>query len=370
MINNLKKISFFLPNLTGGGAERSIVELSNYFSNKEYDVDLVLAENKGKYFDEIDKKTRLIILNKHSRLQVIFSLTKYLIKRKPNIIFSGGDLTNLTNILSSIFSLNLKKCIIGQRSIIQDNWALKYPNSNEFYTILIRFFYRFPKLIICNSYASYNELESYRFKSKNLHVIRNYLNINSIKEKSLLINNKHQHLIKTKFVLGVGSLSEVKDFKTLIMAFKILNKIDNKINLLILGEGPKRTELEGLIEKLNLSQNVFLLGFQNNPFPFFANCLCYVSTSIAEGCPNTILQSLVFNKPIISTMSSGDTIEILEQGKYGELVEIGDYNKIGNLLLIFSAKSSKKFNKNINRAKLFSSLSSFESYEKIFKSIM
>ena len=177
MINNLTKISFFLPNLSGGGAERSIVELSNFFSNKDYDVDLILAENKGKYFDEVNEKTRLVILNKNSRLQIIFSLTKYLIKRKPNVIFSGGDLTNLTNILASIFSLNLNKCVIGQRSIIQDNWELKYPNTNKFYTSLIKVLYRLPQLIICNSYASYDELESYGFKRKNLRVIRNYLNI-------------------------------------------------------------------------------------------------------------------------------------------------------------------------------------------------
>ena len=370
MINNLTKISFFLPNLSGGGAERSIVELSNFFSNKDYDVDLILAENKGKYFDEVNEKTRLVILNKNSRLQIIFSLTKYLIKRKPNVIFSGGDLTNLTNILASIFSLNLNKCVIGQRSIIQDNWELKYPNTNKFYTSLIKVLYSLPQLIICNSYASYDELESYGFKRKNLRVIRNYLNINSITEKSLMVNDNYQDLIKTEFVLGVGSLSEVKDFKTLIRAFKILNKTDNQINLIILGEGSKRSELEGLIKQLNLSQNVFLLGFQNNPFPFFANCLCYVSTSIAEGCPNTVLQSLVFNKPIISTMSSGDTIEILEQGKYGELVEIGDYKKIGNLLVMLSTKSSSKFTQNINRAKSFSGLSSFESYEEQFKSII
>jgi glycosyltransferase involved in cell wall biosynthesis len=102
----------------------------------------------------------------------------------------------------------------------------------------------------------------------------------------------------------------------------------------ILGEGPDRATLELLIRQLQLEEYVYLPGFVRNPFSWMRHAGVLVSSSLTEGCPNALMQALACGTPVIGTDCVGGSAEILEGGKWGQLVPVGDADAIAEAVLV------------------------------------
>jgi len=124
-------------------------------------------------------------------------------------------------------------------------------------------------------------------------------------------------------ILGVGRLTEQKDFETLLNAFAILRK-KMEARLIILGEGEQRPELETVIRRLDIEKDVDLHGYVENPYSFMRQSKAFVLSSKWEGSPSVVIQALACNCPVISTDCPGGVREILADGAYGDLVPVGD----------------------------------------------
>jgi glycosyltransferase involved in cell wall biosynthesis len=109
----------------------------------------------------------------------------------------------------------------------------------------------------------------------------------------------------------------------LIEAFSRLPK-NVGAKLMILGEGSLRTHLQDLVHSLNLAESVAFLGFQANPFKFMKSCDVFVLSSNFEGLPNVLLQALACGAKVVSTDCNSGPREILEDGKWGQLVPVND----------------------------------------------
>jgi glycosyltransferase involved in cell wall biosynthesis len=133
-------------------------------------------------------------------------------------------------------------------------------------------------------------------------------------------------------VIAVGSLSKLKDFGTLVRAFSIVRKTRH-CRLVILGEGQERGKLEVLINELGLQGDVMLPGFVSNPFPWIKKAALFVSSSLTEGCPNSLMQALACNTAVVSTDCVGGSAEILQDGKWGMLVPVGDAETMAEAVL-------------------------------------
>lgn len=118
--------------------------------------------------------------------------------------------------------------------------------------------------------------------------------------------------------INVGRLSPEKGQDKLITAFSTLSKKHDNLKLLIMGEGPLRRDLEKLIHSLQLEDKVFLVGQWNNPYSLINQCDCFVLSSNHEGQGLVLLETLIMEKPIISTDIPGPH-SVLEDG-YGRLV--------------------------------------------------
>jgi len=128
----------------------------------------------------------------------------------------------------------------------------------------------------------------------------------------------------TFHLLAVGRLSVEKDFRTLIKAFSLLPK-SLKAKLIILGEGSSRKELEELVMQFGLTERVALPGFVVDPYPFFRSADLFVLSSEWEGFGNVIVEALECGLPVVSTDCPSGPSEILEDGRYGRLVPVGDH---------------------------------------------
>ena len=124
-------------------------------------------------------------------------------------------------------------------------------------------------------------------------------------------------------VLAVGNLAKVKDFPTLLRAFRSLqHHFDAR--LVILGDGPERAALEVQIKTLGLEGDVALPGFVDNPYAFMARSDVLVMSSAVEGFGNVLVEALACGCPVVSTDCPSGPSEILADGDFGSLVEIGD----------------------------------------------
>lgn len=124
-------------------------------------------------------------------------------------------------------------------------------------------------------------------------------------------------------VLGVGELSERKDFATLLRAFARLRRT-RPGRLVILGEGRSRAALEALAGELEISKDLWMPGYDANPYRYMARASLFVLASRWEGSPAVIVEALANGLPVVSTDCPSGPAETLQGGRCGVLVPVGD----------------------------------------------
>jgi len=125
-------------------------------------------------------------------------------------------------------------------------------------------------------------------------------------------------------VLGCGRLIELKGFTVLIKAFARLVE-RRQCRLIILGKGPQKKELDALVARLGLQGKVSLPGHTDNPYAFMSRTALFVLSSRTEGLPTALIEALACGCPCVSTDCPSGPAEILQDGKIGPLVPVGDH---------------------------------------------
>jgi glycosyltransferase involved in cell wall biosynthesis len=125
-------------------------------------------------------------------------------------------------------------------------------------------------------------------------------------------------------------LKPQKDFPTLIRAFARVRQ-ERPVRLLILGDvrnpekdGAYRDELQALPATLGVEADVSFAGFADNPFAYMRQAAAFVLSSAWEGLPTVLIEALACGCPVVSTQCPSGPAEILDNGRYGPLVPVGD----------------------------------------------
>ena len=124
-------------------------------------------------------------------------------------------------------------------------------------------------------------------------------------------------------VLTAARLVSFKELPTLLRAFAIVVE-RRSARLVLLGEGEERPHLEALARQLGIREQVDFLGFQINPFAYMARARVFVLSSAVEGLPGVLIQAMACGTSVVSTNAPGGAREILEDGRWGRLVPVGD----------------------------------------------
>lgn len=126
----------------------------------------------------------------------------------------------------------------------------------------------------------------------------------------------------TLHVVSIGRLVNNKGYQTLIDAAVLLD--DPTISFTVIGEGPQRAELEQQIQGLRTHSRIRLTGHVDNPFPTLAAADIFLSVSERESFGLSLVEALCLGVPIIATDCPSGPAEILDDGRFGELVPVGD----------------------------------------------
>lgn len=326
-------ITFFISDLRGGGAERALVKIANGMSRRGHRVSILLGVREGKYLDEVDPAIPIEVLGTTHPLKTIFGLRDYLKVHRPDILCAFLNQPSVFSVIAKRLAKVDTRVVISLRSIL--SLEAKYATSMKLKVMpgFMKIFGPRADGIICVSQASKDDF----CRMTGVRAERVDVAYNAIIDEQLLssVGKRADHPWfgegEPPVVLGVGRLTAIKDFPTLIRAFAEVRKV-RPARLMILGEGEERENLSALIQELGLGEDAQLAGFVSNPFPYMAAAKVVCLTSLYEGLPGVLVQALAMGTPVVATNSEGGSAEAVEGGKLGKLVPIRDVEALAQAI--------------------------------------
>jgi len=186
------------------------------------------------------------------------------------------------------------------------------------------------------------------------------LNIQFIQKKKNENNPIEKEISSDKTLISIGRLSKQKNFSFLINAFHNLQKKKPNLNLVIIGDGENKKKLEDQIQRLNLNEKVFLLGFKKNIFDYLKNSKMFILPSLWEDPGFVLVEAGYMNLTILSSDCPNGPKELLSNKKNGFLFKtnsfedfIENFEIIENLNKNIIEEKKLSFKKKIREFKLF-----------------
>tara|TARA_X000000950_G_scaffold285587_1_gene391980 strand:+ start:3881 stop:4996 length:1116 start_codon:yes stop_codon:yes gene_type:complete len=369
-----KKIIFFHPYSVYGGADLSISKLIDS-TPKDFSIDFITLSKKPKINFYTKRKINIIKIACKSTLFSIFKL-RDIIKKKSKffnkiILLSNQNFANILALISSLNVKNVKNISFERNHISElDNSDTKISKlKNIIIKLLIKITYRYSDLIIGNSKELCNDLE--KFVGRKVVNLYNFYDYNFIKKKAKSYLKKKIKFNKN-IIINVGRLVDQKNQILLLKSFKIVNRENKDINLLIIGDGKKFKKFREYIIHHNLDKNIQILRNIKNALPYIKKSDLYVSTSKYEGFPNVIIEATALEVPTISTKYKSGLSEILLNGKGGLLISKKSPQIIAkNIINHFSNKKflKKKMQVSKKNLKRFNYKFGVEKYQKIIRNL-
>lgn len=360
----MKNIVFRSGSLRMGGLERVLIDTLNIMDTKKYNISLIIEDNceeENIFQEDIPKDIELYFLKPKSMIDK----THYYRERRKKSIFNKimynyymhkehqFCLEKIKEVLEKIKDKN------GEIDIFIDyDWgATRYidklvlknkvvwihnsiSNLMKKESKIKRFGKRLEKydciISICDEMKK--EIEelypNINGKVRRIYNPFNFKNINELSQNQDNLKAEEKLLLEEEYILAVSRLDTIqKDYDTLLNAMKKAVKQGFSKKLFIVGDGPNKKDIEKLIKELDISENVKLLGRKKNPYIWMKNSNFFVHSSKYEGFGLVIVEAMSLKKAVIVSNCKVGPKEILENGKSGKLYNVGDSDKLAELLL-------------------------------------
>jgi glycosyltransferase involved in cell wall biosynthesis len=321
-----RHIVVFLASLGGGGAERVMVNIGNGLAARGIRVTYLLLNSDGPYAGELAEGTSVVDLNARSYPAMAASFPRVLFHLsaiRPDCVISALEIANLLNVLAC------RTLSARYRPIVTVHSTLSMQRKRRLVEHLERSTLGLSHEIVAVSQGVADDLvRNYGVRRSRIRVVYNPVDIDRV---TLLSRARPDgpvaELGSKPFVLGVGRLKKEKNFGLLLRAYARLRRTRD-IDLVILGEGPHRERLVGLGRRLGISAHVHLPGFVANPFAYMSRATVLALTSITEGFALVLVEALACGCPVVATDCPSGPAEILGNGRWGELVPVGDVDAL------------------------------------------
>ena len=381
-----------------GGLERVLIEVLQTIDREKFDIYLVIDDDCGEeniFEKDIPKDIKYFFLKSEEMIRetekykarkknIMYKLMYNLMMEKENrimyknmqqILKELGEIDVIVDFDAGaskyIEKLDIKKKIVWIHNSI--------PNLKKKGSKIKRFGKRLEKydrvIAICDEMKE--EIENI-YPNLNGKVSRIYNPFNFERIEKLMndeseLTTEQIKMLNEDYCIAISRLDVVqKDYATLLESFKILKDKGIEQKLYIIGDGPSKEEIINEIKKLNLEENIKLVGLSKNPYVWLKKSKLFVHSSKYEGLPTVLIEALICNKMIISSNCPTGPKEILKGESCGKLFKVGDTEELGNYLVEFlsSEENREKYEKNVViRKEEFNKNKVIKEYEKLIEEI-
>ncbi len=328
------RLALLLPTLRGGGAERLMVEIAGGLVRRGHAVDLLVTHGGGPYWNALPRNVQLINLGdacedvarfaSWKSIACLPGLIKYLRRERPDVLLSSLNPANVTALLAKRFFGKDLRLIMRQESTFSAQFALGHLE-HRMALRMIRWGSSTAAAIIATSCGVADDFKRAVPRAAHLvqHVPNPVVTPALFENARLPVDHPWFSDWKTPIIVTAGSLIPVKDHRTLLAAFAEVVRA-RPARLIILGQGPDRHQLEAFARASGIAKKVDFVGFQANPYAWMAKAQVFALSSRREGLPGALIEAMACGTPVVSTDCPSGPREILENGRLGRLVPVGD----------------------------------------------
>ncbi|HHO41953.1 MAG TPA: glycosyltransferase [Epsilonproteobacteria bacterium] len=354
-VDVVNKVTFLISSLSGGGAEAVCVNIANGLASRGWQVTLLVLHMKNSaYHDRVSKQVDLLALGVNNARYSFGKLRKYIQTQKPTQMVVFNYELAVMMVLVRLLSQDKFRLIARNISILSQKRELA---SGIWYRYIVRafidrFYTKVDHIVNQCEAMRVDLLEVYELDKEKTSVIynpvneivQNYVNLHGIEDQ------------KEGYFLCIGRLERVKAFRYAIEAFAGVASELPHMRLKIVGKGSLELELKNFAKSLGLANRVDFEGFQKDVLPYYAKADATLLTSLYEGFPNVLIESIVLGTPVVAFDSPGGVKEIVQDGVNGYLVEYQNIKELENKMKEAAnkkwdryevAKSAQKFSLSI-----------------------
>lgn len=329
-------VCIYITSFGDGGVERMLVNLAWGMSTLGARVDFIVESQDAPYLKSLPEAVRVIEFGKTSKQQKISKLAEYLAAEQPDTLISAKVDDDLVSLEAKCRSKARTRIFLRPGTTFSERLDARKRNPLKkwlTYRKLRRIFEQADGVITVSDGVAQDLIDNVGVPSDKIEVVRNpniTPNLYPLAEQP--VDHPWFQPDQLPVFIGMGGLRRQKDFPTLIKAFAQVNR-EQPSHLVILGKGHKLRELRALADSLGVGDRVDLPGFVENPYAYLSRASVFVLSSLWEGSPNVLSESLALGTPVVSTDCRSGPIEITQRGKYGKLVAVGDVDALGHAML-------------------------------------
>lgn len=317
-------ITILLPDLRGGGAERVMIDLAREFVQLGHSVEFVLMEAAGDFLPDAQRDFAVVDLATPRTRNIPWRFARYLRKRKPDVVIA--NMWPLTSAAVIGKSLSRQPChlLLVEHCTLTRQYASWSRLHGLFMAASMATTYRFADGIAAVSEGSaIDTARLARVPSDRVTVLHNPIPQRPMPSpEACAMADTLWACPHGQRIMTLGSFKDQKNHPLLLRAFADMSRPDAR--LMLLGQGANEAALRALASDLGIADRVIFAGFHTDPSPFYATANLFALSSDYEGLPTVLIEALSFGLPVVSTDCPSGPAEILQGGRFGRLVPVGD----------------------------------------------
>jgi glycosyltransferase involved in cell wall biosynthesis len=329
------KVLFVIGTMSGGGAERQVIEILKHLDRARFEPLLYLATRAGELLDQVPADVPIHSFRdgatestgdalarklKLSPLLRYLHLAKVLRRERIDVIYDRTYRATLDAAGATWFrpTPRVSCCVIDPQPELE-----LHAGRSRIVWRLARSAYRRASLVLANSEALRQRVIDYfQLPADRVARCQNLLSLDELDRRAAEPASGYPAVSENVFtIVTAGRLHPQKGFSYLLEAIRdLVYDRHRSLHLSILGTGEQEAELRDQIRSCGLESNVTLAGFVPNPVAWFRQSRLFVLPSLYEGFPNALLEAVACGTPALSTDCHCGPAEILDHGRRGTLV--------------------------------------------------
>lgn len=367
-------LTFRLSRLGYGGTERVFLSIADYLSVAYgYRIDFVVDDVSGSETElvAIEKGYRVIGLEAARTWKSVLPFRRYLRQARPDLVLSAYTETNAAVLMANVVNGLSTRVVVTEHASLDEHWADKSFARRLMLEVIVRYVYRLASHVLCVSQGMAVQLGR-RLEQSKVGFIHNPVRFAerrySWKDARRLVGLNTE----IPLILAVGRIARPKNYTMLLRAFKVLLQ-EGDYQLCIVGgvfDPNEKGKLDQFIEENNLGSAVKFFDYTNDVHIFYEAADVLALSSAWEGFGNVLVEGLAFGLPIVSTRCNFGPAEILENGVYGILVDVDNYEAMAYALHEVLENNPFDPGRQRERATNFSESMIGEAYHQLFLKII